>query len=239
MPVTKGAGNPDWSRDETLLALDLLYKHGNPILKDHPEVRDLSQVLQAAKIHPISVRRPSFRNPDGVALKLQNLLSAIEPTRGLSSSSLDRALVAEFPAVRAADVSALASLIREAIGRGEGVDLADDDDIFLEGQFLTSRHRSRDRRLRKKLLQRTSDDKLVCEICKFVGPPLTRDLRESFFEAHHVRPLSESKNVVSTRVTDMALLCASCHRFIHKLMVTEKHWIAIAAARTTLRRSQT
>ena len=73
MPVTQGAGNPDWNRDETLLALDLLYRHDTPIHKGHDDVAELSTLLRAARIHPLEGRRPSFRNADGVALKLQNL----------------------------------------------------------------------------------------------------------------------------------------------------------------------
>lgn len=235
MPVTQGAGNPDWNRDETLLALDLLYRHETPIHKGHGDVGELSTLLQAALIHPIEKRRPSFRNPDGVALKLQNLYSAIDPTRGLSSSALDRELVAEYPRLRAMDVAALASLIREAIARGEAAESLPEDEVFVEGHLLTSRHRSRDRRLRKKLLGKTADDQLVCTICQFAAPPLERRLRESFFEAHHIRPLSESLGVTSTRVADLSLLCAGCHRFLHRLIAIKKRWISIAEARDSLR----
>lgn len=235
MPVTQGAGNPDWNRDETLLALDLLYRHDTPIHKGHDDVAKLSTLLRSARIHPHEGRRPSFRNADGVALKLQNLSSAIDPTRGLSSSALDRELVAEYPRSRAMEVAALAPLIREAIARGEAVELFPEDEVFAEGHLLTSRHRSRDRRLRMKLLGQTADSQLVCSICEFTAPPLERRLRESFFEAHHIRPLSDSKGVTSTRVADLSLLCAGCHRFIHRLIAINKRWVSIAEARVSLR----
>lgn len=235
MPVTKGAGNPDWNRDETLLALDLLYRHGAPIHKGHDDVVALSALLRAALIHPIEARQPSFRNADGVALKLQNLSSAIDPSRSLSSAAMDRALVAEYPRDRAEEVAALASLIREAIALGEASEAIPDDEVFVEGHLLTSRHRSRDRRLRKKLLAQTPDPQLVCTICDFTAPPLERRLRESFFEAHHIRPLSETKGLRSTRVADLSLVCAGCHRFIHKLIAISKRWVSIGEARDSLR----
>lgn len=235
MPITQGAGNPDWNRDETLLALDLLYRHGTPLHKGHGDVAELSALLRTARIHPPEGRRPSFRNADGVALKLQNLLSAIDPSRGLSSSALDRELVAEYPKTRAKDVAALALSIREAIARGEAVELFPEDEVFAEGHLLTSRHRSRDRRLREKLLGNTADDQLVCKICEFAAPPLERRLRESFFEAHHIRPLSEFDGATSTRVADLSLLCAGCHRFIHRLIAIKKRWVSIAEARDSLR----
>lgn len=234
MPVTQGAGNPDWNWDETLLALHLLYKHGAPVHKDHADAIELSALLTGARFHPLERRRPSFRNPDGVALKLQNLLSAIDPNRGLSSSEMDRAMVAEYPESRAAEVAALASLIHDEIVRGNVVEPIPEDEVFAEGYILTSSHRSRDYRLRKKLLAKKSDDQLVCEICEFEAPALERSLRESFFEAHHIRPLSGFEGVTSTRVKDMSLLCAGCHRFIHKLIVMNKSWASIEDARIKL-----
>ena len=96
MPVTKGAGNPDWTLDETLLALDLLYRHGAPLSKTHSDVGALSTILRAAHLFPIENRKENFRNGDGVALKMQNLQSALNPERRLSSSKTDRAAVAEF-----------------------------------------------------------------------------------------------------------------------------------------------
>jgi 5-methylcytosine-specific restriction protein A len=232
MPVTKGAGNPDWTRDETLLALNLLYQRGKPVDRSDPEVVELSSLLRSANIHPQETRKSNFRNPDGVALKLQNLLSAEDENRGLSSSALDREIVGTYPRDRAEEVASVALSIRQAIENKEAVDLSTEDEVFSEGHILTSRHRSRDQRLRRKLLAQRTDDQLICAICDCTPPPgVGRQLKESFFEAHHVRPLSEKKGVTSTRVADMALLCAGCHRFIHKLIVLEKHWFSIADAR--------
>ncbi|WP_371870797.1 HNH endonuclease [Sandarakinorhabdus glacialis] len=72
-------------------------------------------------------------------------------------------------------------------------------------------------------------------MCQFFAPPLERPLRESFFEAHHIRPLSDTKGITSTRVADLVLLCAGCHRFIHRLMAITKRWIPIVEARDHLR----
>jgi 5-methylcytosine-specific restriction protein A len=231
MPITKGAGNPDWNRDETLLALDLLYRHENPVHKGHQDVAALSELLQSAMIHPREKRRPSFRNSDGVALKLQNLFSAIDPTRGLSSSVLDRELVAEYPKFRAAELAALALLIRDAIREGQAPNLTHEDDVFAEGYLLTSRHRSRDHRLRKRLLSQISDEQLICAICHFVAPPLDRQLRESFFETHHIIPLADIKAISKTRLSDLSLLCAGCHRFTHRLIANKRRWVSIDEAR--------
>lgn len=101
MPVTKGAGNADWTWDETILALDLYYRRGGPVERSDKEVVALSDYLRASDFVPTAEgRKPNSRNADGVALKLQNLKSALEPGRGLSSSKRDREVAAAFPPSR-------------------------------------------------------------------------------------------------------------------------------------------
>lgn len=231
MPITQGAGNPDWQRDETLLALDLLYRHDRAIDKHHDDVVELSSLLRSALIHPHTERKPSFRNADGVALKIQNLLSAVDPTRGLSSSRLDRELVSEFPRQRATELAELAAKIRSAIFHGEAVEALPEVEAFAEGHLLTSVHRRRDRRLRKTLLAQKSDEALICAVCDFKPPKMSRSLRESFFETHHVRPLAEFAGTTTTRVSDLSLLCAGCHRFVHRLIASRRGWVSVADAR--------
>jgi 5-methylcytosine-specific restriction protein A len=35
-------------------------------------------------------------------------------------------------------------------------------------------------------------------------------------EVHHRRPLAEASGPVTTRIEDLAILCANCHRAIHQ-----------------------
>jgi 5-methylcytosine-specific restriction protein A len=45
--------NPPWQRDELILALDLYFRHRpDTINKKHPEVAELSEILNALPIHP-------------------------------------------------------------------------------------------------------------------------------------------------------------------------------------------
>lgn len=235
MPVTKGAGNPDWTWDETLLALDLLYRHSVPVDRNHPDVRDLSSALRTAEIHPKDGRKDNFRNPDGVSLKLQNLQSAIDPTRGLSSSKRDREAVAEFPISRKRELAEIAAAILRELSNEPQPSEVPQDEVFIEGHVITAAHRRRDARLRRRLLDKRTEERLICEICDFSPPSLTRTLRESFFEAHHIVPLSDAVGQTSTRVADMVLLCAGCHRFIHKLISWRKQWVSVETARTLMK----
>jgi 5-methylcytosine-specific restriction protein A len=239
MPVTRGSGNPIWTRDETILALDLLYRMGT-LDQKHPEVISLSNLLRAANLVPIDRRKDNFRNADGVALKLQNLRSVLEPSRALSASKTDRSVVADFPRTFALELAVLASGIREILGNPTikiEYHLEDDDDVFIEGRIQTSRHKSRERILRQRLLKKTSDERLVCTICAYAPPDIERDLRESFFEAHHILPLAASTGIRQTKVSDLVLLCAGCHRFLHKLIVRKRAWLTIEDAKNELGRT--
>ena len=64
-----------WARDELILALDLYFT--SPAARSnvrHPGIVELSELLQELPIHPVELRPPNFRNPNGVAMKLGNFL---------------------------------------------------------------------------------------------------------------------------------------------------------------------
>ena len=76
MARTDGHGNPHWSSDETVLALELYLQHADQVPGPHdPRVVQLSKTLRQLPIHPAAARKDTFRNPEGVAFKLQNLRS--------------------------------------------------------------------------------------------------------------------------------------------------------------------
>lgn len=239
MPITRGSGNPDWTRDETVLALDLLYRRG-PLNRDHPEVLELSNLLRMANFVPTEKRKENFRNNHGVGLKLQNLMSALDSSRKLSASQTDRDIVAAYPRSKATELADVASRIRAAIQGPDEVSVertgSHEEEEFVEGRIITAQHRFRDRRIRLKFLRQTADEQLSCAVCSFApSPNLDRSLRESFFEAHHIVPLAADKGDRTTRLTDVALVCAGCHRFIHRLIVLTSSWVTIAEAREELR----
>lgn len=89
--------NPTWTRDEELLLVDLYFSLGGTVPGPrHPKVIELSRLLAAAPWHSPSSRSPTFRNPSGIALKLQNLKS-IDNGRGMrNSAAIDREILNEF-----------------------------------------------------------------------------------------------------------------------------------------------
>ena len=76
MARTQGHGNPDWTRDETILALALYFDCGENVpSKSDPRVQQLSALLRGLPYHAEAARKETFRNPDGVGFKLHNLRS--------------------------------------------------------------------------------------------------------------------------------------------------------------------
>jgi hypothetical protein len=55
---------------------------------------------------------------------------------------------------------------------------------------------------------------LDCEICKF-SFGCYGSVASDYCEAHHLLPLDEVEHTTQTRMEDLAILCANCHRVVH------------------------
>ena len=53
---------------------------------------------------------------------------------------------------------------------------------------------------------------------------------EDFIECHHTLPVSELTPDSKTRIEDIALLCANCHRMVHR----RRPWLRIEDLRKLL-----
>lgn len=235
MAVTQGHGNPKWTRDETILALDLYFDSVGKIPSASDErVIELSQLLRALPYHNQAARKASFRNPDGVSFKLQNIRQ-VATGKGLGNvSEMDRLVWNEFRN-HSEEAKRLAALIRTGIevAASEG-DVDDEEWEFAEGRTVTEAHRRRERnpKLRKKLISKLrKTGPLKCEICGCIE--VEDSLSESIFEAHHIVPLAAGAER-KTKITDLALLCANCHRMLHRAISAKKRWIGISEARILL-----
>jgi hypothetical protein len=103
----------------------------------------------------------------------------------------------------------------------EPVDEAELDDAFSaeEGAKLVRVHHYKERR--PKLTQKakahfkaTHSGRLFCEVCEFdfgavYGEP-------DFIEAHHRTPLRDLQPGTLTKLSDLAMVCANCHRMLHR-----------------------
>jgi hypothetical protein len=90
--------NPPWTREEDVLAYDLLKRVG-AVGQGHQEVIELSEMLRSLNLPGAALSDTvSFRNPAGVAMKLQNLeFLDSDRSHGLpSGSKMDEQVVEEF-----------------------------------------------------------------------------------------------------------------------------------------------
>ncbi len=236
MAITSGQGNPHWTREEVALALELYFSLGELMpSKSDKEVIELSKFLRSLNIHDDARKNDTFRNPDGVAFKVGNL-RAIATGKGLQNTAkMDKEVWDEFHADR---VSLLhfCDQIRngnELLTKLSDGPLEDDESVvFKEGKLLTRLHKKRERssKSRKELIKRLErKGDVFCRICKVRPNPILADLGLKMFECHHIVPLS-SGNLCETKLSDLALLCANCHRLIHGLISKEKRWISVEEA---------
>ena len=93
--------NPDWTRDETVLLM-ALYRSAPRAGRSHPEVRALSSVLRAAGRRDGRMVAATFRNPEGIGMRLRNFgrhdpAAPVGRDAGLKpGGSIDVAVWAEF-----------------------------------------------------------------------------------------------------------------------------------------------
>lgn len=110
---------------------------------------------------------------------------------------------------------------------------------FPEGKRVERLHKFRERDSRaahqaKVQHAQRHDGALPCEVCRFDFARKYGPLGESYIEAHHTRPLSElaAGEVRNTEVSDFALVCANCHRMLHR----ERPWASVDELRKMLQK---
>lgn len=240
MAVTHGHGNPSWTRDETILALNLYFEcEGKIPGSSDKRVIELSNILRNHPFHKIEVRKESFRNPSAVAFKLQNIRSVATGVGFDNTSKMDKLVWNELGSkpeftkeLSSRIVSGMNSLNESDIDTED----TDNEEMFFEGRIITELHRRRERSqgLRRKLInKREKSNQLMCDICGISSYWNMKEASEGIFECHHIIPLTEGE-IRPTTIADIALLCANCHRAIHRLIAKTTSWISIKEAKTYL-----
>lgn len=222
--VSRPTTFPNWSADERMLALNLyLCTRGRLTFdKTTPEAVQLSAEIRSLSVWPEETRAdPRFRNPTGVALKLHNF-SSLDPDhtgKGMENVGAgDRETWVEW-AHRPDELAvAVATIRRHGTSPDAATDTGEDEEYAaLEGRVLYREHRryERDRKLvaKKKVQVLKATGGLACEVCGF-------DSAEVFgiagvIDVHHVVPLHRIGESVTT-LSDLALVCPTCHRTIHQ-----------------------
>ena len=221
-----------WTRDELILACDLIYENDWKGMDENDErVQELSDLLQQLPIYPPELRGSKFRNAAGVARKTYDLATIHPdytgtPTKGGKG---DKKVLDDFLAA-GPKMHKIAQAIRQGINSGqlqdayeELPDIDDPDDEeegTKEGRLLLKKHfyRERDRKKRQQKIdqyKKANNGKLACETCGFDFGAVYGEHGDGYIECHHIVPLSESGET-TTKLADLILICSNCHRMIHR-----------------------
>ncbi len=233
--------NPDWLRDEIILALHLYLdhraRHGRLPGKGAREIEELSNTLRQLHRSLGTVGNARLRNTAGVYMKLMNL-SRLDPTVQAAKRSglrgggqLERVVWDEF-ADDPDRLARVAGAIKAAIGTVLFEDAADESEFeAAEGRLLMRLHRYRERnreivrRKKEQVLRETG--KLACEACTFDFGAFYGDRGAGFIECHHTKPLETLADGSRTTGRDLVVLCANCHRMIH----ARRPWLTVGELR--------
>jgi 5-methylcytosine-specific restriction protein A len=244
-----GRTNPPWIRDELILALDLYVRlEGRGFSHSHPAIQECSKLLNKLQRLLGTARSETLRNPNGVYMKLMNFrrfdpVFAATGRQGLTRGNKLEEDVWNTFHLDPRRLARVAKVIRDEITANNREDheplsvFFEDLDEHLEapeGRILTRMHRQRERNralvAAKKERALAGADGLRCEVCGFDFATTYGERGQGFMECHHLKPVETLGEHSRTKVTDLALVCANCHRMIH----AKRPWLSLEALRSTL-----
>ena len=225
-PAGAAAKFPPWTTDELLLALDLYWREPKARSnRQHASIVDLSEVLRRLPLFPGLADHPRFRNPGGVYMQLKNIqhIDPDDPGDGLKGGGQLEARLFDRYRTNRDELHRLAALIRSEATTD--VVLPDEDEAeHPEGRIVYAlhRHRERSRKAVKdaKARQRERLGHLSCEACGIDEAAMAGRYglpNGDLYECHHRVPLADLATVRSTKASDLAILCPTCHTAIHRI----------------------
>jgi len=245
---TPGGGiYPEWTRDELILLLDLYFRvDGSRISEKSPEIIALSELLNDLPVHDRVSTGTRFRSRSDVQMKLREFLrfdpryAGDHSSRGPRGFGLEAEVWNHFAAERS-KLRATAAAIRDNYKRLAPPDSAatvDADEEFSEGRILAKLHKIRERdptlAKKKKAQVLRQEGRLECEACRFDFRATYGELGSGFAECHHTVPISAMKPDHRTKLSELAILCANCHRMVHR----GQEWLSVEKLRQIILASQ-
>ena len=106
-------------------------------------------------------------------------------------------------------------------------DLRDDTELAPEGQLRTHQTYERNPQNRERKLaafRHAHGGRIFCECCGFDFEQTYGARGAGFIEVHHKIPVSSLRSGRTGKLSDLCLLCANCHRMVHR----EQPWLTLA-----------
>jgi predicted HNH restriction endonuclease len=120
--------------------------------------------------------------------------------------------------VTAASAAILDSLVKDLAGQQiplRDLDIHQEHVSSTEGKRLLRIHLSRERDPKIVALKKRAAASLACEACGLLFRDRYGPSAPDYCEVHHLLPLAQLKGERETRLEDLAILCANCHRVAH------------------------
>ena len=185
----------------------------------------------------------SYRNPNGIYMKLNNFKS-IDPEYTRSgkvglwrTSKKDEAVWADY-SQNTGELRRVSDAIYLNI-EDNSIEMPAqlDNDNWVsakEGKVLTRVHKIKERNRKivshKKNQAFLANGKLSCEACGFDFSEAYGIRGEGVIEAHHNKPLHTLNPQTKTTLNDLTLLCANCHRIVH----AKSPWLTLEELKATI-----
>lgn len=247
------AGVP-WTREELIMSLDLYLRRPGPAARpDDHEVLRLSNAFRRMGEEMYGRIPPRYRSPSSIAMRASNWRAMNDDVvtsgrKGLENTGgLGREVWEDFHR-RPDSLAATAAGILSDVEAGRFLLLVDrlkdfvDNTLALsdgiteasEGKVRTIQHLSFERNNKLAALKKAEAvaqlGSLRCEGCGMSFSERYGLHGDGFIEIHHTLPLSEYGGARRTSLDDLALLCANCHRMIHR----HRKWLTIADLKAVL-----
>ncbi len=218
--------NPDWVRNEVVLKMDLHVRAGRKQLPiGHEEVVRLSNVLNRFPLLPPGLRAGNLRNPPNFSTIFGNFrgIDPIHEPPGLSSNNQLQSVVWKDFIGDLDSLHSTAQAIQPAdsdAAQASTEEVFDEEASLPEGHLLKRLHLTQERNravVTAKLNEAwRKEGCIACEACGFDFLVVYGELGRCFAECHHLVPLSDEAFAWNTRISDLAIVCANCHRMLHR-----------------------
>lgn len=183
----------------------------------HIDLQDRFQAI-AADLNNISIVRAKHPALADSIQKHGNAIMAEQNTASISTAT-DEVLKLQAEIFGMTNASSIVKL-EEALAQPE----TEIEEVISgqEGRLLARVHyyKERDRKFSiaaKKYYKAKNGGRLTCDVCNLDPTSFYGANGERCIEAHHKIPIEELQPDSVTRVDDMAMVCASCHRVIHSM----------------------
>jgi putative restriction endonuclease len=117
--------------------------------------------------------------------------------------------------------------LRTYVPNETNIELTEDDEGFPEGKQKLRTHLMRERNPKvireAKRRYKEKHGRLFCQVCGFDFVKVYGDIGEDYIEGHHTKPISEGDGENVTMIDDIALLCANCHKMVHR----KRPWLTV------------